>query len=172
LNPASALAQQIYKWTDANGQVHYTDQPPPDRAAATVDTPPAPKPRATTPAGHPGAMVPDHDPLERSAPADNRSGADRRIDALDEDYQRRRLLAQREAEKAATKKTADDAVIAACERAHNTQCNKGVDFIKQREEDLAHSQYSVRKQRWLDGGRVGPPPQAPPPPAVRTTKKK
>jgi hypothetical protein len=27
--PALAVAQQIHKWTDANGQVHYSDQPPP-----------------------------------------------------------------------------------------------------------------------------------------------
>ncbi|MEX1201462.1 MAG: DUF4124 domain-containing protein [Methylophaga sp.] len=37
------LAQaEIYKWTDKNGQVHYTQQPPVDRPAEHIAPPPPP----------------------------------------------------------------------------------------------------------------------------------
>lgn len=29
---SSAVAQQVYRWVDADGNVHYSDQPPPDTA--------------------------------------------------------------------------------------------------------------------------------------------
>jgi hypothetical protein len=35
-------AQQIYKWTDSQGQTHYSDHAPTDRAAATVNVPKTP----------------------------------------------------------------------------------------------------------------------------------
>jgi hypothetical protein len=162
LSSPGASAQQIYKWTDANGQVHYTDQPPPDRAADTVATPPSPKPRPTTQAEYQHETGRARNSLEQPAPPGVRSAADQRLDALNEDYERRRVLAKREAEKAATKKAADDAVVAACERAHDTQCNKGAEFIREREVDLAHGQYADRKKQWVDGGRMGPPPRQPP----------
>jgi len=39
----SFLAQaEIYKWTDENGQVHYTQQPPADRPAEHIAPPPPP----------------------------------------------------------------------------------------------------------------------------------
>ena len=34
---ATAAAQQVYRWVDENGVVHYSDQPPPDDRAETVD---------------------------------------------------------------------------------------------------------------------------------------
>lgn len=49
--PALPAAAQAYKWTDANGKVHYSDQPPPENAKgqATVKlrTPSAPLPTAS-----------------------------------------------------------------------------------------------------------------------------
>jgi hypothetical protein len=172
LNSAGASAQQIYKWTDANGQVHYTDQPPPDRAAAALGAAVAPRPRPTKQPEYRGEMGRDQDSLGQPAPTHDRSAADRRLDALNVDYEQRRVLAKREGEKAATKKAADNAVIAACERAHDTQCNKGADFIKEREADLAGWQYNERKQRWRDGGRNGPPPREPPPREPKTIESK
>ena len=178
LIPANALAQQIYKWTDANGQVHYTDQPPPDRAAGSVavdkgPTPPPPPPAA---AGNRESVGRNDEPYgQPSVPTDNRSAADKRIAATNEDFEKRQLAASREAEKAATRKAADDAVIAACERAHDVQCNKGADFIRKREEDLAQWQYIDRRERWIKEGRNGPPPQPPPPrtmPVVQDSNKK
>jgi hypothetical protein len=174
LIPASGSAQQVYKWTDANGQVHYTDQPPPDRAAASVavDKSPPPPPPRRTPENQQTARNEYESVGRPSAPADNRSGADWRIAAINEDYQRREAEARREAETAARKKAADDAVIAACERAHDTQCNKGADFIKKREEDLARWQYIDRHERWIKGGRVGPRPPEPPRPEPRVLDSK
>lgn len=37
---APAAAGGIYKWTDENGQVHYTQTPPPDRASEQLKGPP------------------------------------------------------------------------------------------------------------------------------------
>lgn len=34
----AALAQKLYRWTDENGKVHYTDQLPPEAAKAARDT--------------------------------------------------------------------------------------------------------------------------------------
>ena len=57
-------------------------------------------------------------------------------------------------------------------RAHDTQCNKGADFIKKREEDLAGWQYIDRRERWVREGRVGPPPPQPPLPEPRVLDSK
>ena len=35
--PASVIAQQVYKWTDSDGQTHYSDHAPTSQAAATVN---------------------------------------------------------------------------------------------------------------------------------------
>lgn len=37
---AGGAAAQAYKWTDAQGKVHFSDTPPPDRKAATVSIKP------------------------------------------------------------------------------------------------------------------------------------
>ncbi|MEO1320983.1 MAG: DUF4124 domain-containing protein, partial [Pseudomonadota bacterium] len=34
---ATAAAQQVYRWVDENGVVHYSDQPPPNDGAETVE---------------------------------------------------------------------------------------------------------------------------------------
>lgn len=33
---ATAAAQTIYRWTDANGKIHYTSEPPPNARASTI----------------------------------------------------------------------------------------------------------------------------------------
>ena len=49
---ASALAQPVYKWTDAQGVVHYGDRPPADAATEEVPIePPTPEAEAWEPAG-------------------------------------------------------------------------------------------------------------------------
>ncbi len=35
---SSAAAAGVYKWTDADGKVHFTDKPPPDVKAETIKT--------------------------------------------------------------------------------------------------------------------------------------
>ena len=52
---ASASAQQVYKWTDAQGVVHYTTTPPPkDQQAETVKLAPEPSAPAAAPAADVG----------------------------------------------------------------------------------------------------------------------
>ena len=48
LLPAAAAQPQMFKWTDANGVVHYTQSPPPKGAYQAVQ--PAPPPPSATPA--------------------------------------------------------------------------------------------------------------------------
>jgi len=38
---------ELYKWVDENGVVHYSETPPQDRAAATIELAPAPAPSTT-----------------------------------------------------------------------------------------------------------------------------
>lgn len=40
-----AAAAEIYKWTDGSGQIHYSDQPPPDQAQV-IKAAPVPSPEA------------------------------------------------------------------------------------------------------------------------------
>ena len=47
-----ALAGTLYRWTDANGKVHYTDQPPPAGAKAVSQKP-------LKGGGPPGALAPE-----------------------------------------------------------------------------------------------------------------
>ena len=49
--PASA---EMYKWTDEDGKVHYTDQPPPAAARKSETIKASKVPHATTPAAAPG----------------------------------------------------------------------------------------------------------------------
>ena len=59
---ASAPAfAQTYKWTDADGKVHYSDQPPPTNASKQVTVKPR-KPSASTSTANPAAT-------EKGAPA-------------------------------------------------------------------------------------------------------
>src|SRR5262245_60744328 len=48
VTPALAAAG-VVKWTDANGQVHYSDHAPSDQKTQEVKTPPAPKTLPTPP---------------------------------------------------------------------------------------------------------------------------
>jgi hypothetical protein len=46
-----AAGQQLYRWKDDNGVVHYTDSPPPDKSFETREFVPEPEqPAATAPA--------------------------------------------------------------------------------------------------------------------------
>ena len=92
---APALAQ-TYKWTDANGKVHYSDQPPPANAKEQVTVKPR-KPSASTPAANPAAT-------EKGAPA---AKAKTYVEQEANFKKRQVEAAEREA---AEKKKADEAV--------------------------------------------------------------
>lgn len=62
LLPCLALAGEMYRWVDANGKVHYGDQPPPQaqREQALPDYVPgqSPQGQAAAPTPTPGAQAP------------------------------------------------------------------------------------------------------------------
>ena len=64
----AAIAQPVYRWTDAEGRVHFGDRPPEGIEARTVDIAPPPPSSGTSPAGAASATVP---------PAQGTNGAQR-----------------------------------------------------------------------------------------------
>ncbi|MBI3528555.1 MAG: DUF4124 domain-containing protein [Betaproteobacteria bacterium] len=91
---ALPAAAQTYKWIDAEGKVHYSDQPPPANAKEQVTVKPR-KPSASTPAASA--------PTEKGAPA---TKAKTYIEQ-EADFKKRQVeAAEREA---ADKKKADEA---------------------------------------------------------------
>lgn len=46
LTLGAPAAAEVYQWTDANGKVHFTDKPPANRPARTLDIPTAPAAKA------------------------------------------------------------------------------------------------------------------------------
>jgi hypothetical protein len=79
---AAPAAAQLYKWTDANGRVQYSDRPPPGRKAETVSSS-----NVSTVTGNPAPAG------QAGAVAEPKSAADR-----DQDFRKRRAE-QEEAQK-------------------------------------------------------------------------
>ena len=122
--PTSVDAQQIYKWTDSNGQTHYSDHAPTGQAATTVDVPtmPPPKPAVTL---QPMMDLSTRDGTSKPAGFNERSApADPEVLA--------RNQAQSHTEAAARKNQADKELVARCKSQRDTDCNQ-VDEIKKRE---------------------------------------
>jgi hypothetical protein len=67
---APAAFAQVYKWTDANGQVHYGDRGPPNATQVKAPTPPTTPPADAAPAA-PAAKpaAPNANAAAESAPA-------------------------------------------------------------------------------------------------------
>lgn len=63
----TAGAAEIWRWTDANGVVHYSDHPVPGATRMSVD--PAPKPSGSGPLPAAPAPAPARDPAPATAPA-------------------------------------------------------------------------------------------------------
>jgi hypothetical protein len=77
----SASAQQVWKWRDANGQMHISDQPPPagasvlqKPAATTPSEAPVPAASAPAAASAPKVLV-DPELVKRKAEADKKKAA-------------------------------------------------------------------------------------------------
>lgn len=123
-----AHAQQVHRWVDEQGQVHYSDQPPPDTTKSEViadiprtkrDAAPAAKqPPAVTDDGskdiYPG--TPEWDAREKrrnaeleTTAADSRAEFERKYDA-----QCTRIVTDR--------KAAEAAIMARCKANHETYC--------------------------------------------------
>ena len=68
---ASALAQPVYKWTDAQGVVHYGDRPPADAATEEVPiAPPTPEAAAWEPAAANATQTAAAEPAAAPQPLD------------------------------------------------------------------------------------------------------
>ncbi|MBS0354707.1 MAG: DUF4124 domain-containing protein [Proteobacteria bacterium] len=92
----AVLAQAIYSWKDASGQVHYSDSPPPDAQVRTVKQAPlAPRPAAS----------------EASAGVPPQSIAEKELA-----FKKRRAAAEEAEEKARNQKQADEQLQQDCTR--------------------------------------------------------
>ncbi|GMQ97472.1 MAG: DUF4124 domain-containing protein [Gammaproteobacteria bacterium] len=49
ITPATLMAAKNYKWVDAQGQVHYSNYPPPDSKSERIEPPPPPPTGAKPP---------------------------------------------------------------------------------------------------------------------------
>jgi hypothetical protein len=124
--PASVFAQQVYKWTDSNGQTHYSDHAPTSQTAATVKIPNAPPKPAVTPPSTVDFTTDDGN--------NNPTGDNGRSTPGDPEV----IARQREqwhAEVAARNnrgKPTDQELVTKCKGQRDTDCNR-IDAIKKRE---------------------------------------
>ena len=173
----TATAQQIVKWTDEQGQVHFSDHAPPGQNATHVvvekapnSTPPAATvPLATAPAAIIGQPTQGNSSVRRwgLAAESSRAAADsevaRRAAAAKE--QQRRWDEQNKAAAAARLK-ADQDLIAQCKANRETYCNQSANAIRKQEHTIAEMQYLdavTHHQELADRGISSPPPRPPPP---------
>ena len=102
---ALPAAAELYKWTDENGKVHYSDQPPP-ASVKKSETIKAPKPQVAAPAPTtPGAKPATGGP--KTAAEQEMEFRKRRLETAEADAK-----AQKEAQAAADKKRTCDQATA------------------------------------------------------------
>ena len=140
LTSTPAMAQQIVKWTDESGQVHYSDHAPPGAATAKVaiqKAPAAPETDPASPATAPAVITSQSNGSELSPAA-------AAIHAADE--ARRRETADREKRyrdaQAAALKQADKETMDRCNANRETYCKQGADAIREREQFRANMEYA------------------------------
>ena len=140
------MAASVQKWTDADGNVHYGDSPPPgsnNQAVRVNAAPPSSRPQ-------PVYVPPDtHSPkpfdkAAHDAETDKRMAADKAA------------AAAREASNQAMR---DKAVIDSCKMRRERYCNEGADAIRQKDYEHAMSQAADQQSAALAQGRVIPPSQ-------------
>jgi len=160
-------AQQIVKWTDAEGQIHFSDHAPPGQTATNVVVQKAPK---TVPLPNPAAPR----PVDSRYGAQSGAGSGPGQTATDSEAARRALAAQEQQRRwdeqnkaaAAARLKADQAVIAECKANRETYCNQSADAIRKQEHTIAEMQYAdavTHRQELADRGIYTPPPPPPPP---------
>ena len=147
----SAMAAGVLKWTDANGQVHYGDSPPPGSNTQSV--------RVDAPA-------PSRNPAPIAAPvADQkappfRSIADERQAHIDEVEKRNRDgMAALVAAQNRTQALNDKALMDKCRSARNSYCDEGVNAVRQKNYEREQMQAAAQQGAALQQGRVIPPAQ-------------
>ena len=124
--PASVIAQQVYKWTDSDGQTHYSDHAPTSQAAATVNVPKAPpKP----------AVLPESTVILTPDDRNNHPTGDNGYSTPGDPEVIARQREQWHAEVAARNnrgKPTDQELVSKCKAQRDTDCNQ-IDAIKKRE---------------------------------------
>ena len=163
LLPTPAAAQQIVKWTDESGQVHYSDHAPPGATTATVAVQKAPKAPETDIASPATAPI-------RVTSQSNGSGLSPAAEAMHAaDEARRRELADRQQHyrdaQAAALKQADKETLDRCKANRETYCKQGADVIREREQFRANLEYANaanQRDRLADRGIYTPYPGEPP----------
>jgi Domain of unknown function (DUF4124) len=163
LMPTPAAAQQIVKWTDESGQVHYSDHAPPGATTAKVTVqkgPKAPETDIASPATAPIGVT-------SQSNGSGLSPAAEAIHAADE--ARRRELADRQKRyrdaQAAAFKQEDKQAIDRCNANRETYCKQGADVIREREQFRASLEYANsanQRDRLADRGIHTPYPGEPP----------
>lgn len=163
LTPTPAAAQQIVKWTDESGQVHYSDHAPPGATAAKVAVEKAPKAPETAIASQ--ATAPPA--VTSQSDGSGLSPAAQAIHAADE--ARRRETADREKRyrdaQAAAFKQEDKQAIDRCNANRETYCKQGADAIREKEQFRANMEYAnaaTERDRLADRGIHTPYPGQPP----------
>jgi hypothetical protein len=134
----AATAQQIVKWTDENGHVHYSDHAPAGHTAVNSVDLPKSAGGGSGPAAHSDTLDP-----QQPSPSNNGEGLASEFDAEQAAASTKRAQdQQREAQQQATlaaRKKADQAVIDRCKEQHNLNC-KDAKGIREREHLQAQMQ--------------------------------
>lgn len=147
------LMAGVQKWTDAEGNVHYGDAPPPGAATQRVSVNAPPPGRSQPP-------VPQPVPAATQNSSSVRSVADERQARIDEVDRRNRedMAAMAEAQ-ARTQALNDQALRDKCRAQRNSYCNEGADAIRQKNYNRELMQQAAQQRAALAQGRVIPPAQ-------------
>jgi Domain of unknown function (DUF4124) len=145
-------AAAVQKWTDANGEVHYGDAPPPGTSTERVRV------NAPPPSRNPAPVVSTPAPSQQPAPL--RSIADERQAHIDEVEKRNREgMAAMAAAQARTQTLNDKVLVDKCRSSRNSYCDEGVNAIRQKNYDHELSQQAAQQGAAMAQGRVIPPSQ-------------
>jgi len=176
LAPAASVAQ-VFKWTDDQGQVHYSDHAPAGQTGASVALPKVPKASKPVPTTTPQNIPPGYsvDPYghvvdedgntpqynaeaEAIRKREEQAGRDRT--KAFEDSARRSAQARADAQAAA-----DKALIAQCRANHETYCSNNADKVREgmnrqnmEQYSNALSQHDALMQQGISTPRPSPPP--------------
>jgi hypothetical protein len=145
---APLMAAKVQMWTDANGNVHYGDSPPPgsnNQSVSVNAAPPSsrPQPVYVPPQTTPAAGRP-FDKETRDAETDKRE---------------REGKAAAAAQEARNQAARDKAVIDSCRVRRERYCNEGADAIRQKDYEHAQMQAADQQAAAMAQGRVIPPGQ-------------
>lgn len=170
LTPTPTAAQQIVKWTDASGQVHYSDHAPPGATAANIavqKAPKAPETGLSRPATAPTVVAPQTNESGLSPAAQAMHAADEARRQETADREKRYRDAQ-----AAAAKQEDKQAVDRCNANRETYCKQGADAIREREQFRANLEYAnaaTERARLSDRG-IHTPYTGEPPHVLQRTK--